>query len=183
MSIRQPYYYWAEAFLWTTSNVQFDPVDGTTIGVAAERENDDSYVRSEWSAQFSYYSPGTSTAYGWWMGARVLLVISNDPQALVAPVDIGGESPLTLGYVRLVPHWYPIKGTANSYGVVWSTGAEPFRLKTGRSYVDAGHRPQVNATIFASDQYGIFSGLESSAGAARVQIDGRVLWASTNNGL
>lgn len=183
MSLAQPYYYWSEARLWTTNNSQFDPADGTTVAVPALRENDDSYVRSEWTAQFSYYSPGTSTTYGWWLGARVLLVVNNDPQALVTPSDIGDNDRLTMGYTRLIPRYAPVQGTANSYGVVWDTGPYPFRLKTGRKYVDAGHRPQVLATLMTADQYGFFALLESGAASVRCQIDGRVLWASSNNGL
>lgn len=183
MTLAQPYYYWSEARLWTTNNSQFHPADGTTVAVPALRENDDTYIRSLWTAQFSYYSPGTGTTYGWWQGARVLLVVSSDPQALVTPSDIGGNDPLTLGWGRLRPRYDKLQGTATTYGVTWSLEESPLRLNTARSFVDAGHRPQILATLFTEDQYAFFATLEASAAAVRCQIDGRVLWASSNNGL
>jgi len=180
VSLAQPFSYWSEARLWTTNNSQFHPADGTTVVVPALRNNDDSYVRSLWTAQFSYYSPGTATTYGWWGGAGVRLVINSDPQALVTPSDVGDNDPLTLGYAMMTPRWYPVKGTANSYMVVWTTGDTPFMLRTRRDFVDAGHRPQILATLFTADQYGMFALLESGAAAVRCQISGRALWNSSS---
>lgn len=183
MSHAKPYYYWSEARFVTTSNSQWVLGGPTLVAVPALRENDDTYVRSVWSARLTYYSPGTGTTYGWWGAADVRLVISSDPQALETPSDIGDNDQLTLGYTPMYPTWTAGYQGTNTYMVDWTTSRKPLELSTRRDFVDAGHRPQVLASIFAFDQNGFFALLESGGKIVRAQIQGRVLWESSNSGL
>jgi len=179
MTLAQPYYYWSEVRLATSSNSQWPIGDPLSTPATALRANDDSYVRSHWTAQLMYSSPGTATVYSWWATAQVRLVIANDPQAFNTPSDVGVNDPFTLGYAQMNPRWYPSPAGGTNYVVVWDTGPTPFKLLTGRSYVDAGHRPQIVAAIFAYDFNGMFALTESGGKLIRAQITGRSLWASS----
>lgn len=178
MTLSKPYYYWTEVRDATTSNSQW-PVGDPFVSVApARRANDDTYIRSVWSAQLMYSSPGTLTTYYWWGGAQVRLVVAEDPQALATPSDIGDEDPFTLGFRSMHPRWYPSPAGGTNYMVVWDTGPAELVLRTNRDFIDAGHFPQIVSGLFASDQAGFFSLTESGGKIIRVQVTARVLWAS-----
>jgi hypothetical protein len=179
----KPYYYWSELRTQTSSNSQWPYPDPLVEHVQALRENDDTYVRSKWAARLSYVSPGTASVPGWWGFASVRLVISSDPQALDTPDDVSANNPLTLAFTDMQPRWWPIRGSATSYMIDWVTEPGGVVHQTRRDFVDAGHKPQILASIFAYDQNGIFGLSTESAALLRVQITGRVLWESTNNGL
>jgi hypothetical protein len=179
VSLARPYYYWSEWREATSSNSQW-PIGDPYVGIApALRANDDTYVRSVVSAQLMYSSPGTMTVYSWWATAQMRLVVSEDPQALATPSDIGDNDPLTLGYRQMNPRWYPSVAGGTNYIVVWDTGPEPLTLRTRRDFVDAGHRPQILASIFAYDFNGMFALTESGGKLIRLQITGRSLWESS----
>lgn len=179
MSLAQPYSYWQGNFNVMTSNSQWPAPDPYQLVIPAARRFDDSYVRSLWSAQLSYQSPGTNTAYGWWGQAQVRLVVAEDPQALATVSDISDDDPLTLGWKPLTPRWQPMVTGGNNYQVVWTTGHEPLILRTRRDFVDAGHFPQICAGLFAFDQNGLFALTETGGKILRAQITGRVLWQSS----
>jgi hypothetical protein len=179
----RPYYYWSEVRVATSSNSQWPYPDPLTGVSRALRENDDTYVRSKWAARLSYISPGTASVPGWWGFAQVRLVISEDPQAVDTPSDVGDNDPLTLAFTDLQPRWWPIRGSSTSYLLDWVTEPTGVIHQTRRDFVDAGHKPQILASIFAYDQNGMFGLSGETAPLLRAQITGRVLWESTNNGL
>lgn len=183
MSHLKPYYYWSELRTQTSSNSQWPYPDPLVGVVKALRENDDTYVRSKWAARLSYASPGTGSVPSWWGFASVRLVVSEDPQALATPSDVSDNDPFTLAFTDLQPRWWPIRGSATTYLLDYVTEPTGVIHQTRRDFVDAGHKPQILASLFAYDQNGVWGlGMESAA-LIRAQITGRVLWESTNNGL
>lgn len=178
MTLFRPYYYWVEVRTDTTSNSQFPSAAPKVAECQAIRRDDDQYIRSEWSAQVSYHSDGTNTAYGWWAQAAVRLVVSWDPDHLLTPSDVGDQDPLTLGFYELFPERFTADGS-DHYTVVWSPKPANLRLHTSRTGLGVGVKPSVLGSLWYYSQYGGWGAFESG-GIKRLRITGRVLWASSD---
>ena len=181
MSLARPYYYWNELLTHTSSNGQWTFPPPLVETVPALRENDDTYVRSIWEARVTYFSPATSTLYSWFRDADVRLVISEDPQAVATPSDVGDNDPFTLAFKQMEATRWPLQSGSNTYMIDWTTRGQVIH-KTRRDFIDAGHKPQILASIFSIDQNSFLNLLAEPTATVRVQIQGRVLWESTNPG-
>jgi hypothetical protein len=179
VSLLRPHYYWTETRTDTTSNSQFPSVAPYTAELRALRNADDEYVRSVWSAQVTYTSDGTNTTYGWWAQAAVRLVISWDPEHLLTPSDVGDNDPLTLGFMTLYPQRVQLDASPH-YTVVWAPYARNLILQTPRLGLGEAVRPSVLASLWYYSQYGAWSSSFESTSIRRLQITGRVLWASSS---
>jgi len=178
MSLARPYYYWTEDRTFTSSNSQFPAVAPYVVTHTALRRDDDQYVRSIWSARVSYLSPGTHTTYGWFGSASVRLVVSWDPNDLVSPSDVGDDDPLTLGFQELQPRRWPLV-TSPQYLIDWTSPVGDLTLETARNGLGVGVRPNVLGSIFYIDLDSMFSGAAESGSIRRLQMESRVLWASS----
>ena len=178
MSLARPYYYWTEVREALTSNAQFQVVTPTLKSVQATRRDDDQYVRSVWHSRLSYVSDLSNPVVGWWGQAQVRLVITWDPQHLGSPSDIGANDPHTLGFIGLNPR-YSVWPDASAYQVDWDSDGRQLELETARNGLGEGVRPAVIASMYYYDQNGFFSGAAEPSSIRRLQVTGRVLWASS----
>ena len=179
MTLARPYYYWTEVREALTSNSQFQVVAPTQTETYATRRDDDLYVRSLWHARLSYSSPGTSPVLGWWGQAQVRLVVTWDPENLQAPSDIGDDDPNTLGFMGMNPRVTGWTSAFNPYQVDWDMDGSQLELETQRLGHGVGVLPGVIASLYYYDQNAFFTGVAESASLRRLQVTGRVLWASS----
>lgn len=181
MSLTRPYNYWSEISVFSTSNTEWAPDIPTNYAVPALRANDDTYVRSRWEARVAYYSPATNPTYSWWASSTVRLVICLDPQAIQEPADVGDNNVFTLAWCDMQPRRWPLPSPANAYMIDWVTEPGGVIHQTRRDFIDAGHKPQVLAALFASDANGFLEKVTEPTAQIRYQISGRVLWESTQS--
>lgn len=179
MSLARPYLYWSEARFISTSNGQWPSPGPLVVPVPALRANDDQYIRSRFEARVAYFSPNTSSLKSWWRSADMRLVISQDPQALATPSDVGDNDPFTLAFGQMWPEVWDTAAMGSSYMVEWRTQAQDVVHQTERSFVDAGHLPQILASVFWFDESGFLGLIAEPTASIRAQVIGRSLWASS----
>jgi hypothetical protein len=165
MTLARPHYYWNEVRRALTSNTQFQAVTPTFGRVPALRRDDDLYVRSVWHARLSYVSDLSNPVVGWWGQAQVRLVIGWDPANADSPSDIGDNDPLTLGFMGMNPR-YSVWPDASAYQVDWDMEG-------------IGVLPGLIYSVYYYDQNGFFAGTAEASSIRRLQVTGRVLWASS----
>jgi hypothetical protein len=178
VTLARPYYYWNEVRRALTSNTQFQAVTPTFGRVPALRRDDDLYVRSIWHARLSYVSDLSNPVVGWWGQAQVRLVVSWDPENLNTPSDIGDDDPLTLGFMGLNPR-YSVWPDASAYQVDFDMDGSQLILDTSRLGDGVGVLPGLLYSMYYYDQNGFFSGVAEPSSIRRLQVTGRVLWASS----
>lgn len=179
MSLAKPYMYWSEARFISTGNGQWTIPGPLVVPVPALRANDDTYVRSKFEARVAYFSPNTSSLKSWWRSADVRLVVSEDPQALATPSDVGDDDPLTLAFEQMWPEVWDTTAMGSSYMVEWRTPPGGVVHRTRRDFVDAGHLPQILASMFWFDQSGFLGLIAEPTATIRAQVIGRSLWESS----
>ena len=180
MTALRPFYYWRGVRFSTTSNSQF--VAGWCSGrIAANRANDDQYVRSMWKAEFSYGSDGTGGGPpSWWSSANVHFLAQFDAVGGLTHPDplVSGEPDDRVALDGMFPRRWENTQFAPAYTINWETGSD-MTMTSGFKTGNGSILPAVTYGVFAVDYNGYFGLGAEPGGIIRCNIWGRVLWASS----